>query len=242
MPYEPFDRVAHRADRPADHAPRARRGIDRRAVPAGRRRRRDRASSGTPGTLGIRSFDVAPLYGYGAAERRMGAGLAGRPRDEFVLSTKVGRLVVPTAAPDRRRGPRPPGARRPRRRVLHGHRGPPRSCSTTARTASGARSRRASSGSGSTGSTSPTSTTPTTTGRRRSTARTRRSHRLREAGRGPRDRRRDEPVADAGPVRPRGRHRRDPARRPLHAARPGGARRAAAGVRRAGRRGASSAA
>ena len=44
-------------------------------------------------SLGIRSFDVAPLYGYGAAERRMGAALARRPRDEFVLSTKVGRLV-----------------------------------------------------------------------------------------------------------------------------------------------------
>jgi D-threo-aldose 1-dehydrogenase len=43
--------------------------------------------------LGIRTFDVAPLYGYGAAERRLGAALAGRPRDEFVLSTKVGRLV-----------------------------------------------------------------------------------------------------------------------------------------------------
>src|SRR5262245_59162412 len=47
-------------------------------------------------TLGVRSFDVAPLYGYGAAERRFGAALADRPRDEFVLSTKVGRLVVPT--------------------------------------------------------------------------------------------------------------------------------------------------
>ena len=43
--------------------------------------------------LGIRMFDVAPLYGYGAAERRVGQALAGRPRDEFVLSTKVGRLV-----------------------------------------------------------------------------------------------------------------------------------------------------
>jgi D-threo-aldose 1-dehydrogenase len=43
--------------------------------------------------LGIRTFDVAPLYGYGVAERRLGAALAGRPRDEFVLSTKVGRLV-----------------------------------------------------------------------------------------------------------------------------------------------------
>lgn len=43
--------------------------------------------------LGIRYFDVAPLYGYGSAERRFGVGLAGRSRDEFVLSTKVGRLV-----------------------------------------------------------------------------------------------------------------------------------------------------
>jgi D-threo-aldose 1-dehydrogenase len=43
--------------------------------------------------LGIRYFDVAPLYGYGAGERRLGAGLAGRPRAEFVVSTKVGRLV-----------------------------------------------------------------------------------------------------------------------------------------------------
>jgi D-threo-aldose 1-dehydrogenase len=47
-------------------------------------------------SIGIRSFDVAPLYGYGAGERRMGAALAGRPRDAFVLSTKVGRLVRPT--------------------------------------------------------------------------------------------------------------------------------------------------
>ena len=44
-------------------------------------------------SLGIRSFDVAPLYGYGAAERRMGGVLAYHPRDAFVLSTKVGRLV-----------------------------------------------------------------------------------------------------------------------------------------------------
>jgi D-threo-aldose 1-dehydrogenase len=52
--------------------------------------------------LGIRTFDTAPLYGYGASERRIGAALAGRPRDGFVLSTKVGRLVrAPSAiAPD----------------------------------------------------------------------------------------------------------------------------------------------
>jgi D-threo-aldose 1-dehydrogenase len=43
---------------------------------------------------GVRYFDSAPLYGYGTAERRIGAGLAGRPRDEFTVSTKVGRLVV----------------------------------------------------------------------------------------------------------------------------------------------------
>ena len=53
--------------------------------------------------LGIRYFDTAPLYGYGAAERRIGAGLAGLPRDELTISTKVGRLVlsadaVPTGA------------------------------------------------------------------------------------------------------------------------------------------------
>jgi D-threo-aldose 1-dehydrogenase len=51
--------------------------------------------------LGIRTFDVAPLYGYGAAERRLGMGLAGRPRDAYVLSTKVSRLVraIDTIAP-----------------------------------------------------------------------------------------------------------------------------------------------
>ena len=43
-------------------------------------------------------FDMAPLYGYGAAERRVGRALAGRPRDEYVLSTKVGRLVRPADA------------------------------------------------------------------------------------------------------------------------------------------------
>jgi len=47
--------------------------------------------------LGIRLFDVAPLYGYGNAERRMGRALAGRPREDYVLSTKVGRLVRPIA-------------------------------------------------------------------------------------------------------------------------------------------------
>ncbi|WNI26569.1 aldo/keto reductase [Streptomyces sp. ITFR-16] len=43
---------------------------------------------------GIRYFDTAPLYGAGLAEIRLGDVLAGKPRDEFVLSTKVGRIVL----------------------------------------------------------------------------------------------------------------------------------------------------
>lgn len=44
---------------------------------------------------GTRFFDTAPLYGHGLAERRLGAVLAQRPRDELVLATKVGRLLRP---------------------------------------------------------------------------------------------------------------------------------------------------
>jgi D-threo-aldose 1-dehydrogenase len=44
---------------------------------------------------GIRYFDTAPLYGYGNAERRLGAALAAMPRSDYTLSTKVGRLLVP---------------------------------------------------------------------------------------------------------------------------------------------------
>ncbi|MCO1594459.1 aldo/keto reductase [Micromonospora sp. RHAY321] len=44
---------------------------------------------------GIRYFDTAPHYGLGLSERRLGAALADRPRDEFTVSTKVGRLLVP---------------------------------------------------------------------------------------------------------------------------------------------------
>jgi D-threo-aldose 1-dehydrogenase len=46
---------------------------------------------------GIRCFDTAPFYGNGRSELRLGAFLRKRPRDEFVLSTKVGRLLVPAA-------------------------------------------------------------------------------------------------------------------------------------------------
>lgn len=45
--------------------------------------------------VGVRYFDVAPLYGYGLAERRLGNALRRRPRSDFVVSTKVGRLLIP---------------------------------------------------------------------------------------------------------------------------------------------------
>jgi D-threo-aldose 1-dehydrogenase len=48
---------------------------------------------------GIRYFDTAPHYGLGLSERRIGAELRHRPRDEFLISTKVGRLLVPRVPP-----------------------------------------------------------------------------------------------------------------------------------------------
>ncbi|MFJ8934461.1 aldo/keto reductase [Streptomyces sp. NPDC102365] len=47
---------------------------------------------------GIRSFDTAPHYGTGHAERRLGAALRGRPRSAYTVSTKVGRRLEPTDA------------------------------------------------------------------------------------------------------------------------------------------------
>jgi D-threo-aldose 1-dehydrogenase len=46
---------------------------------------------------GLTYVDTAPHYGLGLAERRLGRALAGLPRDRFVVSTKVGRLVRPLA-------------------------------------------------------------------------------------------------------------------------------------------------
>ena len=43
---------------------------------------------------GIRYFDTAPFYGAGLAEIRLGQVLDARPRDEYVISTKVGRLIL----------------------------------------------------------------------------------------------------------------------------------------------------
>lgn len=44
---------------------------------------------------GVRLFDSSPYYGYGRAELRMGAALRDRPRDDLVVSTKIGRWMTP---------------------------------------------------------------------------------------------------------------------------------------------------
>jgi len=44
---------------------------------------------------GIRYFDTAPHYGLGLSERRLGAFLATKPRDQYLVSTKVGRMLRP---------------------------------------------------------------------------------------------------------------------------------------------------
>ncbi|MSU90070.1 aldo/keto reductase [Rhodobacteraceae bacterium 2CG4] len=52
---------------------------------------------------GVRYFDTAPLYGLGLSEARLNRFLRDKPRDEYVLSTKVGRLLRP-CPPERRDG------------------------------------------------------------------------------------------------------------------------------------------
>lgn len=42
---------------------------------------------------GIRSLDTSPYYGFGNSEIQLGRALEGKPREQFVLSTKVGRLL-----------------------------------------------------------------------------------------------------------------------------------------------------
>jgi D-threo-aldose 1-dehydrogenase len=67
----------------------------------------DEAAAGTltaAWEAGIRVFDTAPHYGVGVSERRLGSFLAGRPRDEFAVCTKVGGGWCP-----------PPGTSRARR-------------------------------------------------------------------------------------------------------------------------------
>ncbi|HEV7138292.1 MAG TPA: aldo/keto reductase [Steroidobacteraceae bacterium] len=48
---------------------------------------------------GIRYFDTAPYYGFGLSERRLGDALRGFDRSEYLLSTKVGRLLHPVDRP-----------------------------------------------------------------------------------------------------------------------------------------------
>jgi aryl-alcohol dehydrogenase-like predicted oxidoreductase len=48
---------------------------------------------------GIRAFDTAPHYGVGLAEQRLGEFLAAKPRAEYVVSTKVGRRLLPSDGP-----------------------------------------------------------------------------------------------------------------------------------------------
>lgn len=50
---------------------------------------------------GVRYFDTAPLYGMTLAERRLGEFLRARPRSEYTLSTKAGRLMRPCAPAER---------------------------------------------------------------------------------------------------------------------------------------------
>ena len=47
---------------------------------------------------GSRYFDTAPFYGHGLSEHRVGHYLQSKPRDEFIISTKVGRSLIPAMA------------------------------------------------------------------------------------------------------------------------------------------------
>src|SRR6476469_4559462 len=102
-------------------------------------------------SAGIRYFDTAPHYGVGVAERRLGAFLRRKPRHEFTVSTKVGRLLRPGTGGTERF----PGA-----------------TELVRRRASTPRSPRVSNAPAWHGSTPCSSTIPTTTGTRRSEPRT----------------------------------------------------------------------
>jgi D-threo-aldose 1-dehydrogenase len=51
---------------------------------------------GAAWTAGVRYYDTAPHYGLGLSEQRLGEGLAGHRREDFLVSTKVGRLLEPS--------------------------------------------------------------------------------------------------------------------------------------------------
>jgi D-threo-aldose 1-dehydrogenase len=63
-----------------------------------------RATVDAAWTQGLRYFDTAPFYGFGLSERRLGDALREHPRDEYILSTKVGRLLVPGQEAGERHG------------------------------------------------------------------------------------------------------------------------------------------
>jgi D-threo-aldose 1-dehydrogenase len=90
---------------------------------------------------GVRYFDTSPWYGRGLAEHSLGRALYRKPRDHYVISTKIGRVL---------RRPFGPNAIKDQWLAASSF----RRFSTTATTASCARSRTASSVSGSIGSTS----------------------------------------------------------------------------------------
>lgn len=58
---------------------------------------------------GVGFFDTSPFYGYGRSELRLGAVLRGLPRDGFVLSTKIGRVMRPILPGERVEGLRANG-------------------------------------------------------------------------------------------------------------------------------------
>jgi len=55
--------------------------------------------------LGVRTFDTAPIYGFGLGEHRLGAALDGRPATDRVVSTKVGRRLRRISGPPHPTGP-----------------------------------------------------------------------------------------------------------------------------------------
>lgn len=48
---------------------------------------------------GVRHFDTSPFYGHGLSEHRLGTFLRGKPRDEYLVSTKVGRVFKASREP-----------------------------------------------------------------------------------------------------------------------------------------------
>lgn len=69
--------------------------------------------------MGAALFDTAPQYGHGVAERRLGMVLPELPRDEFIVITKVGRLLRPVSSVAKLRGALADAARfGPRRGAL----------------------------------------------------------------------------------------------------------------------------